>query len=240
MAEAFDKSAYMKAWRAKKELEEPGYLAREREKARIRQAARLEVLSQDPPWVEKKRQQTAECMRRKRADPETRAALNARKRELAQNPEAKRKHAERMKDWKSKNSEKVSAYHKQWREENAEHVSNYAKEYMADYLKDPQVQAQIWERGLWKNYQLTADEFNKMWQAQDGKCLICKVELMPRGRKKNSAAVDHNHQTGAVRGLLCRLCNHGLGAFRDNPNILQSAAKYLEDNGYYGGNAIKG
>lgn len=240
MSETLSKSAYMKAWRAKKELEEPGYLAREREKARIRQAARLERLSKDPAWVEKERLRNAEAMRKKRANPETRAALNAYNRELAQSPEAKRKHAARIKDWKSKNSEKVSAYQKQWREENAEHVSNYAKEYMAEYMKDPQVQAQVWERNLWRNYQLTADEFNKMWQAQDGKCLICKVELVPRGKGKNSSAVDHNHQTGAVRGLLCRQCNHGLGHFKDNPNILQSAAKYLNEKGYNSGNTAKG
>lgn len=234
MTETLDKSAYMKAWRARKELEDPGYLEREREKARVRQAERLAKLSQDPEWVEKERVRKAEAMRAKRADPETRATLNARQRELAQRPEAKRKQAERLKDWKSKNSEQVAAYHKQWREENAEHVANYSKTYMAEYLAREEVQVQTWRRNLWRNYRMTDAEFNELWNAQSGQCAICSVELLPRGRQPNAVAVDHNHDTGAVRGLLCRACNHGLGLFYDSPTILQSAAKYLNERGHYG------
>lgn len=240
MTETIDKSAYMKAWRARKELEEPGYLEREREKAMVRQAERLSKLSQDPEWVKKERQRQAEAMRVKRADPETRATLNARKRELAQHPEAKRKQAERIRDWKSKNSEQVAAYQKQWREENAEHVSNYGKAYMAEYTVREDVQEQIWRRNLWRNYKMTDAEFNELWDIQSGQCAICSVKLLPRGRQPNAVAVDHNHDTGAVRGLLCRSCNHGLGHFRDSPNILQSAAEYLENRGNYGGKNLKG
>lgn len=226
-------------WRTRKELEDPGYLQRQREKARIRQAARLAKLSQNPQWVEKERKRKAEAMRVKRADPETRAALNARKRELAQRPEAKQKQAERVKDWKSKNSKQVAAYQKQWREENAEHVSNYGKAYMAEYNAREDVQVQAWRRNLWKNYRMTDAEFNKLWNVQSGKCAICSVELLPRGRQPNAVAVDHNHDTGAVRGLLCQACNRGIGLFYDNPTVLQSAAKYLEKRGHYGSNVLK-
>lgn len=235
MTETLDKSAYMKAWRARKELEDPGYLEREREKARVRQAERRAKLSQDPEWVEKERVRKAEAMRAKRADPESRAALNARKRVLAQRPEAKRKQAEAMKDWKSKNSEQVAAYQKQWREENAEHVAQYGKAYMAEYMSKPEVQEATWRRNLWKNYKMTDAEFNELWSVQSGQCAICSVELLPRGRQPNAVAVDHNHDTGAVRGLLCQACNRGIGLFYDSPSILQSAVKYLEERGHYGG-----
>lgn len=240
MTETLDKSAYMKAWRARKELGDPGYLEREREKARVRQAERLAELSQDPEWVEKERVRKAEAMRAKRADPETRATLNARKRELAQRPDAKQKQAERMKDWRSENSEQVAAYQKQWREENAEHVSNYGKAYMAEYTAREDVQEQIWRRNLWRNYKMTDAEFNELWNVQSGRCAICRVELLPRGRQPNAVAVDHNHDTGSVRGLLCQACNRGIGLFYDNPSILQSAAKYLEERGNYGGKTLEG
>lgn len=190
--------------------------------------------------LEAERERKRIAIAKRRSDPEVRATLNARRRELAQKPEAKRKQAERLKDWKSKNSEKVSAYQKQWREENAEHVSNYARKYMAKYVENPEVQTQIWERNLWKNYKMTAAEFNDLWKSQNGKCGICEVDLLPRGRQNNSVAVDHNHKTGAVRGLLCHACNRAIGLFKDNPKILQSAAKYLEDRGHYGGKHLKG
>ena len=56
-------------------------------------------------------------------------------------------------------------------------------------------------------------------------CQICGVEL---GRGKNQFAIDHCHETGQVRGVLCGLCNKGLGMFRDDPSLLQSAIVYLD------------
>lgn len=46
-------------------------------------------------------------------------------------------------------------------------------------------------------------------------------------KKNNKAAIDHDHKTGIIRGLLCGLCNMGLGSFRDNPEHLASAILYL-------------
>jgi len=45
--------------------------------------------------------------------------------------------------------------------------------------------------------------------------------------KATTLAVDHNHDTGKVRELLCNTCNNGLGCFKDDPKLLQSAIKYL-------------
>ena len=207
----------------------------QREKAHLRAAERYHAKKHDPDFMQAERERKRAAIAKKRANPEPRATLNARRRELAQRPEAKQKLAKRLKDWKSKNSEKVSAYQKQWREENAEHVSNYGKKYMAEYVVKPEVIAQTWERNLWKNYKMTAAEFNDLWASQNGKCAICEVDLMPRGRQSNSVAVDHNHENGAVRGLLCQACNRAIGLFKDNPKILQSAAEYLENRGNYGG-----
>jgi hypothetical protein len=66
-----------------------------------------------------------------------------------------------------------------------------------------------------------------MFRAQKGRCRICGGLPDATGR----LCVDHNHATGKVRGLLCRLCNAGLGAFRDNVKCVAEALKYLKGTG---------
>lgn len=70
---------------------------------------------------------------------------------------------------------------------------------------------------------LTYQEYQEMYDAQQGRCAICGG-LCSTGKR---LAVDHNHETGVVRGLLCNHCNRALGFFRDDPLLLQSALEYL-------------
>ena len=63
-----------------------------------------------------------------------------------------------------------------------------------------------------------------MLEAQDGVCAICGKT--PQQNIKR-LYVDHDHETGDVRGLLCQQCNIGLGAFRDDKAVLHKAIKYL-------------
>ena len=87
----------------------------------------------------------------------------------------------------------------------------------------------------WKyqtKYGITLDDYGKMLLAQNCKCKICSADN-PGGPGK-SFAVDHNHDTLEVRGLLCNNCNRGLGHFQDNPSLLLSAFNYLLTNGHYG------
>lgn len=58
-----------------------------------------------------------------------------------------------------------------------------------------------------------------------GKCDICSTDIPGFGRKK--LCIDHDHITGAFRGMLCQKCNLGLGNFNDDPNLLKKAIKYL-------------
>lgn len=65
--------------------------------------------------------------------------------------------------------------------------------------------------------------------AQDNLCAICKQPETYRNRTGNICplAVDHDHATGKIRGLICQKCNTALGSFRDDPAILRAAAHYL-------------
>lgn len=77
---------------------------------------------------------------------------------------------------------------------------------------------------LVRKYGITADEYDRRLDEQGGGCKICGKIL-----QRVSLAVDHNHKTGKVRGILCENCNRGLGMFKDDPNLLRSAIEYLEN-----------
>lgn len=82
-------------------------------------------------------------------------------------------------------------------------------------------------------YGLTRDLLEEMFLDQEGKCAICQSEVvLPNGEGKSigTANIDHCHKTGRVRGLICTFCNHGLGSFRDNPEALESAIRYLKEH----------
>lgn len=77
-------------------------------------------------------------------------------------------------------------------------------------------------------YGITSAEFDVMLEEQKGCCAICKADDPAPARKGTySFAVDHDHQTQEVRGLLCNNCNKGLGNFQDNHELLIKAARYL-------------
>jgi hypothetical protein len=83
-----------------------------------------------------------------------------------------------------------------------------------------------WKRAqhLWARYHMTIEQYDERLAAQGGRCVFC--DEPPVGLY--ALSVDHDHDTGAVRGLLCVRHNTGLGAFGDNPAALRAAADYLE------------
>jgi hypothetical protein len=103
--------------------------------------------------------------------------------------------------------------------------------------------AEIRRANLWAKYRITPEQYDMLRTKQDYRCGICGIneaDIDPTrvgGRPRNDRqpllkvplAVDHDHKTGAIRGLLCPSCNAGLGAFGDNPNRLWAAIAYLRD-----------
>lgn len=76
-----------------------------------------------------------------------------------------------------------------------------------------------------KTFGLGPEGYEQLYALQDGKCAICRKRQVDR-----RIAVDHDHKTGAVRGLLCKRCNHDLlGAAFDSLRILEAAVAYLKN-----------
>ena len=102
--------------------------------------------------------------------------------------------------------------------------------YCKDCVKkkdDPYKQSRV-EAAWQRRYGITAEQYQGLFDKQKGACAICgKPETRIHKGVIARLSVDHDHITGEVRGLLCQPCNHGLGAFRDNLNLLSNAIDYL-------------
>jgi len=77
---------------------------------------------------------------------------------------------------------------------------------------------------LKSKYGIDLVEYNQMFAKQDGRCAICGRH---QSEFKHSLAVDHCHETGEVRGLLCSTCNRGIGYLQDDASVVLRAASYL-------------
>lgn len=85
-------------------------------------------------------------------------------------------------------------------------------------------------------YGITIEEYEQMLESQDSRCAICTIHIdeMPQpinARTKRAFDVDHCHDTGKIRGLLCHNCNKGLGNFKDNITFMTNAISYLIKEG---------
>lgn len=82
---------------------------------------------------------------------------------------------------------------------------------------------------LKRSYGIDREEYEQMAEAQNHRCAICgEPEKLSRNGKTYRFCVDHDHETGAVRELLCSSCNGAIGNLKDDVNLLKSAITYLE------------
>jgi hypothetical protein len=78
---------------------------------------------------------------------------------------------------------------------------------------------------LKSEYGITVEEYDRLLALQAGVCAVCGQE--ERAKNKKTLAVDHDHVTGAVRGLLCHSCNIALGMLGDDPARIARLREYL-------------
>lgn len=85
-----------------------------------------------------------------------------------------------------------------------------------------------------KRYGLTEEDYEHMFTEQNGVCAICQqpeTHTSSRSRRVKMLAIDHDHMTGEVRGLLCNNCNRAIGLLGDSVDTLLNAVGYLRSGG---------
>lgn len=85
---------------------------------------------------------------------------------------------------------------------------------------------EVWRRSNLKiRFGITLEDYNKMFEDQNGCCAICGIH---NSKLKRNLHVDHSHETGKIRGLICHKCNSALGSFNDDTTVVKKAVEYLE------------
>jgi len=109
----------------------------------------------------------------------------------------------------SVDSKDKAEYQRKWRQANPEKATSH---------------------NLKKMYGISLEIYEAMAVQQNGVCAICKnpEQSVDKDGAPRRMPVDHCHKTGKVRALLCTACNRALGLFKDDPSVLQAAAKYVE------------
>lgn len=153
----------------------------------------------------------------------------------ARNPSVKN---DRAKAWAEANPEKVRESRRGYRERNAEVLRTSGRIRAAemrstvDGMKKVRAANAKWraKKGrayyLKKLYGISLEQFRSMLQEQNFRCLVCVKFLTEK-----TAVVDHVHPDGPVRGLLCDRCNIALGCFKDDPETMERAARYVRERG---------
>lgn len=115
-----------------------------------------------------------------------------------------------MRGWSTRNPERVALLNKQYKTKNG-----------GRDFKNSQLKAM---------YGITLDQYEQMLSDQHGVCAICRQAETAKHHNGvvKKLSVDHCHDTGAVRGLLCHSCNTGIGSFGHDGLLLKSATEYLE------------
>ncbi len=132
-----------------------------------------------------------------------------------------------------KNKDREKAYKHEWYVQNKEHCLQRSRIYAEEHSSLIQEIAERWKSNhpgelskaqrkshLKRTYNLSLEDYNKLYIAQSGKCAICD-------QFEEKLDVDHDHTTNEIRGLLCRQCNVALGMIQENMSILSNMAMYV-------------
>ena len=149
-------------------------------------------------YKDKLRRQADARRERYQTDPDYKAHVDRRNAARRNDPERKRKATETAARWKAANRERADALNR---------------------------------KNMLSKFGITPERYAEMLAQQGGRCAICrKHETTPKksGIGVRMLAVDHCHDTGVIRGLLCAACNTTLGKMGDSASLLRAAADYLD------------
>lgn len=133
-------------------------------------------------------------------------------------------HRETASKARNANREKANAWGRDHRKRFPEKYKEWAKNYKKKNWQKISVSDSL------RYLNLTNEQYNEMIDKQNGKCGICFSEetRIGRGGELARLCIDHDHETGKIRELLCHGCNTGLGKFKDNIELMKNAILYLE------------
>ena len=131
--------------------------------------------------------------------------------------------SQRSADWQRENREKHNANARQWRANNPNESREASRKSQAKRRRErPDT---VKREKVRSKYGLSDRQLDELYERSGGCCEACGVELTEGGNKK--ACIDHDHQTGIVRGLLCTRCNTALGMLDDDPQKISLLSTYL-------------
>ncbi len=132
-----------------------------------------------------------------------------------------------LKDWRKRNPDKACAYRKAWRRNNRE---KYNASRRIDAIPPETRQRNVERCRRWKKanpdyslkrlYGMSLDEYRARLAAQGGGCALC-------GNRTRMMAVDHCHETGRIRGILCNVHNRAIGVLGDTVGHMERVVRYL-------------
>ena len=138
------------------------------------------------------------------------------------------------------NKEKINKRKKKYRETNKEKITKYAKDYYINNLEKERERGRKYYKenpdvarnnALKRKYNITLEDYNILLQEQNNCCKICKKEEIALDNNRNNIkplAVDHCHNTGKVRSLLCSKCNIAIGLVNEDIDLLTIMIEYIK------------
>ena len=136
-------------------------------------------------------------------------------------PEARKQKLKKLNEWRVNNPEKRKEQKRRHYLKNKDKIDQQAKDWYHNNKE------RYYGNTIKRKYGLTLNEYNALRLEQDYKCAICGDHEEVVGKKMY---VDHNHDTGKIRKLLCTKCNVGIGMLKDSAEVLLKAAQYLQEH----------
>lgn len=167
--------------------------------------------------------------------------IEKRKKYYLENPKARERLLNQKKKYAQDHKEERSKYQKEYRQKNKEKLDKNHKEYyrnnreiLLKNSRDRNLNSEVIKRNrelkLIKSFGISNYQYEELLLKQKGLCGMCSK---PESSKHQSGtlrklAVDHDHETGRIRGLLCSRCNNGIGLLGDKVEMLKKAINYLK------------